>query len=53
MEYEYRVSHTTTEMTASQLNLLGKQGWELVSVMFLQQFYTYYFRMAKKTKTKN
>lgn len=54
MEYEYRVSHTTTEMTASQLNLLGKQGWELVSVTFLQQMFTYYFRkgMLKKQKTK-
>lgn len=52
MEYEYRVSHTTTEMTASQLNLLGKQGWELVAVTFLEFIYTYYLRKEKKTKIK-
>ena len=52
MEYEYRVSHTTTEMTASQLNILGKQGWELVAVTFLEYMYTYYLRKEKRQKTK-
>lgn len=52
MEYEYKVTHTTSEMTASQLNILGKQGWELVAVTFLEYMYTYYLRKEKKTKTK-
>ena len=53
--YEYKVVHTQTEMTALELNRIGKQGWELVSVMFLERFFTYYLRkevvIKKKTKT--
>lgn len=42
--YEYKVVHTQTEMTALELNRIGKQGWELVSVMFLERYFTYYLR---------
>lgn len=50
--YEYKVTHTTSEMTTSQLNLLGKQGWELVAVTFLEYMYTYYLRKKKIQKPK-
>lgn len=52
MAYEYKVLHVQNEMTSSQLNLLGKQGWELVSVTFITQMFTYYLRKAVRTVAK-
>lgn len=48
MRYEYKKIHTTSEMSESQLNLLDKQGWELVSVVFIENMLTYYIRKIKK-----
>lgn len=48
MRYEYKIIHTTSEMSESQLNLLDKQGWELVSVVFIENTLTYYIRKIKK-----
>ena len=48
MRYEYKKIHTTSEISESQLNLLDKQGWELVSVVFIENMLTYYIRKIKK-----
>ena len=48
MRYEYKKINTTSEMSESQLNLLDKQGWELVSVVFIENMLTYYIRKIKK-----
>ena len=48
MKYEYKKIHTTSEISESQLNLLDKQGWELVSVVFIENMLTYYIRKIKK-----
>lgn len=47
MRYEYKIIHTTSEMSESQLNLLDKQGWELVSVVFIKNMFTYYVKKLK------
>ena len=47
MKYEYKIIHTTNEMSANQLNLLGNQGWELVSVTFIKNMFTYYVKKLK------
>lgn len=48
MKYEYKIIHTTNEMSENKLNLLGNQGWELVSVIFIESWFTYYVRKIKK-----
>ena len=59
MRNEYKIVHTQTEMTSSQLNSLSNQGWELVSVIFVETMLSYYFRKernqitnSKKTEVK-
>ena len=47
MRYEYKKIHTTSEMSESQLNLLDKQGWELISVTFIKNMFTYYVKKLK------
>lgn len=53
MLYEYKVVHTQTEMNSNQLNVLNKKGWELVSVVFIEYNFTYYFKKEVKVKVKN
>ena len=54
MRYEYKKIHTTSEMSESQLNLLDKQGWELVSVVFIKNivleniFYLSYYQILSQ-----
>ena len=47
MKYEYKIIHTANEMSANKLNLLGNQGWELVSVTFIETMFTYYVKKLK------
>ena len=47
MKYEYKIIHTANEMSSNQLNLLGNQGWELVSVTFIETMFTYYVKKLK------
>ena len=51
MKYEYKTIHTTKEMSANQLNLIGNQGWELVGVTFIENMFTYYVKKEKKRRT--
>jgi hypothetical protein len=52
MKYEYKIIHTSREMSENQLNLLGGQGWELVSVTFIESMLTYYIKRVKVIKSK-
>lgn len=45
--YEYKIIHIPNEITSSKLNLMGKNGWELVSVLFIESMFSYYFRKIK------
>ena len=46
--YEYKIIHSSIEIGENKLNLLSKQGWELVSVVFIENTLTYYMKTLKK-----
>ena len=42
--FKYKIIKTPTELSEARLNALGKQGWELVSVIGDTYGYTYYIK---------
>jgi len=42
-EFEYYIKHVDSVLTREELNILGKEGWELIQILSITAW-TYYFK---------